>query len=101
MKLLKVRKRALERVLRDPIYTVRLFYTKLSPPTLHLMYPKIGRFKLEKFLLNGLPKMLGLTERDAEVILGSVKSWFPLKHGYLLVVEMKCKDGCYIKAIHK
>ena len=65
------------------MYTVRLVFTKLSPPVTHGAIPKIGRKKL----LERLEKY-GLTERDVDKTKqpdGSYAVW--LGGGYLLEIR--------------
>lgn len=47
--------------MKDGIYTTKLYFTKLSPPALHGLIPRIGKRKI----LEKLSK-LGISENDLE-----------------------------------
>jgi hypothetical protein len=47
--------------MRDALYTVRLYFTKLSPPVLHGLIPRIGK----KSILAKLAKY-GIYEEDVD-----------------------------------
>jgi len=47
--------------LKDTLYTTRLLFTKMSPPTIHGVIPRIGKKKL----LEKLQKY-GITEEDVD-----------------------------------
>ena len=69
--------------LENCLYTVKLIFTKLSPPVVHGGISRIGRKKLLEKL-----KRYGLTERDVDRSKQSDETYtIWLGGGYLLVVK--------------
>lgn len=70
------------------LYIVRLWFTKLSPPALHGLIPRIGKKKL----LERLKRDYNLSERDLEKFRSEDGYWIPLGGGWAL--DIKPVEDC-------